>query len=594
MPALRATLVLFAPGDEAFVRGYLLSALGGDQNGGETLRVLDPATSPGDLDRELAGCRTTLVVVSSAFLADPRARHAELLASERAIDDGAEVIALELEADTLPPHLRVGVHVDFVARERWDSSVDRLRRHLALPAARLEPLACPYPGMRAFSVGEASVFHGRDREVTDLLRRISAGQRSVLVIGPSGCGKSSLVAAGVVPRFPGAARSMSPGDRPYTRLLEALGVGGVAAPEVDHAAIADCMRDAGAAQLLVVVDQLEELFASVLADEGARFASALQRIIEHPQCVVICTLRSDRHAELMASPLWDAGLRCLIELAPLPGAGLRAAIQMPARARGVYFEPGLVERLLADAADAPGAMPLLQDALAALWARRRHHLITLADYEALAPLGRSGLVAAALARADRCLAAMSPADGELACRLLLRLVSLEDERAGTRRSQSRRALGATDGSAADRVLRALAEARVVACGGVHDATDQVDLSHGALVTDWPPLAALVASRGRDELHRRRLQAAATAWQERGRNPRDLLDARHLARALAWRRSGAAIEFGDSAEIRELLAASHRRLADMRWIRRGLTAGAMLVAFFAGLALRSREATPVDD
>lgn len=593
MTESRPTLVLFAPADEAFVRGFLLRELGGSGSGGgpAELRVLDLArTSVGDLDRELAACRATLVVVSAAFLADPWARHAELLASDRAVFASGRVVALQLEAGLLPPHLAMGVHVDLSAREGWEAALESVRALLAVRPAAPAQLACPYPGMRPFAAGDRAAFHGRDDEIAELLRRIAAGERALHVIGPSGCGKSSLVAAGVVPRLPGVARTLRPGDDPYARLAEALGVAGVAAPVIDHAAIADCMRDGGGDRLILVVDQLEELFAQAPAVEHLRFARALQLIAEHPQCVVLFTLRADFYAELLASPLWAAGLRTHVALAPLRGDALRAAIEAPARALEVYFEPGLVERLLADAADAPGVLPLLQETLVALWARRRHRLLALADYEALGGHGRSGLAAAISARADRCLADLAPSDAALARRLLLRLVSFGEGRPDTRRRQSRRDLDAPPGSAADRVLRALTEARLITLDGDHGATDQVDLSHDALVTAWPPFAELLATRRADELRRRQIQATADTWVERGRKLGGLLDADELAGILAWRRTDAALELGESTRISDLVHASQRRLAWARWLRRAAVTAAVLAALAVGLAIwRSREA-----
>ncbi|MFD0350460.1 AAA family ATPase [Kitasatospora aburaviensis] len=62
----------------------------------------------------------------------------------------------------------------------------------------------PYPGLEAFTEGDAAVFFGRDREIADLVGRLHPAaprraQRFVTVVGPSGSGKSSLVRAGLLP-----------------------------------------------------------------------------------------------------------------------------------------------------------------------------------------------------------------------------------------------------------------------------------------------------------------------------------------------------------------------------------------------------------
>ncbi len=60
----------------------------------------------------------------------------------------------------------------------------------------------PYPGLRPFSMDEAPIFFGRDRETDELVQRLSGSRNhSIVVVGASGSGKSSLVAAGLLPRL---------------------------------------------------------------------------------------------------------------------------------------------------------------------------------------------------------------------------------------------------------------------------------------------------------------------------------------------------------------------------------------------------------
>ena len=83
----------------------------------------------------------------------------------------------------------------------------------------------------------------------------------------------------------------------------------------------------------------------------------------------------------MESPLWADldGQLSRLEVSPLRGDKLRLAIEAPARTLGVYFEPVLVERLMHDVADEPGALPLLQDTLLVLWHQRTRGLLRLAE-----------------------------------------------------------------------------------------------------------------------------------------------------------------------------------------------------------------------
>ncbi|HEX7941821.1 MAG TPA: CHAT domain-containing protein, partial [Gemmatimonadaceae bacterium] len=49
------------------------------------------------------------------------------------------------------------------------------------PVLRQE-LRCPYPGMRPYTTDDAASFHGRDREIGELLGRLRAGEREIYVI----------------------------------------------------------------------------------------------------------------------------------------------------------------------------------------------------------------------------------------------------------------------------------------------------------------------------------------------------------------------------------------------------------------------------
>ena len=65
--------------------------------------------------------------------------------------------------------------------------------------------ASPFPGLSAFEPNEATVFFGRNEQISTLLSRISkqviAKRAFCLILGPSGTGKSSLVNAGVLPNL---------------------------------------------------------------------------------------------------------------------------------------------------------------------------------------------------------------------------------------------------------------------------------------------------------------------------------------------------------------------------------------------------------
>lgn len=68
----------------------------------------------------------------------------------------------------------------------------------------------------------------------------------------------------------------------------------------------------------------------------------------------------------MILALWPIEASQQVEIAPLRGDALRAAIEKSATAVGVRIEDSLISRLLADVADEPGVLPLLQETMSQL------------------------------------------------------------------------------------------------------------------------------------------------------------------------------------------------------------------------------------
>jgi hypothetical protein len=578
--------VVHAPQDAWFVEGFLLEALRLPE--GEVLvsGKLEPGVGIANEIERGALSPMTVVVVSPAFLASPWAQFAHQLAMHQSVEaanDGSATLVPAVLADCeLPLLSRFRVPLDFRDhdREHWKAEAARLRKKLAVQAPPAPPLPCPYPGIRPFTTEEAARFHGRNNEVMDLLGRLRDGQRELYVIGPSGSGKSSLVAAGLVPSLrqsPELAggsflvRRMRPGADPTAALA---GVLEEAATELRDTA----MRWLGDAvgrllanhpdhdRLLIFVDQLEELFTTAEGNARTAFIVAIRALRGDARVALVLTLRADFYAQLMESALWADldGRLSRLDVSPLRGDKLRMAIEAPARALGVYFEPVLVERLLHDVADEPGALPLLQDTLLELWHQRTCGLLRLAEYEAMSDGVQTGLAVTVARRANGALNDLSPDRRAIALRVLLRLVQFGEGTATTRRQQARAAL-ATIGDAPediDAVVRHLADRRLVTTsGGEGEApAARVDLAHEVLLTAWPVLGEWIRVLKEDEQRRRVLEAKAAEWVKSGRGQSRLLDAEELREVHGWLTDEKAGDLGVSEEIQSLLAHSEAALA----------------------------------
>ncbi len=552
--------VSYAEADRAWVHGYLLDALA--QAGVRCLTEMDFALGAPrliELERVVRASTRTLLVLSPAYLAAELSQCTELLAHHYGAETATwPVIPLILSPCKLPPRLAILGPLDATDSATRHAAIERLCAQLQRPVPRITPQpACPYPGMVAFTETDADRFFGREAAIEELVQRLRL-HSFLAVIGPSGSGKSSLVFAGLIPALrrsaafgPGGwiVKSLRPGSAPLAALTQTLAPAAPGAP---------------GDRLLLVVDQLEEVFAPGVADV-LPFLEALLRLTDTPGHYLVLTVRADFYADLMGCPLWPVIQAHRFELAPLDARGLRQAIVRPAEAVGVYVEAALVERLLADAGAEPGILPFVQETLSLLWEKLERRFLPLRAYEALIlPLvaygapPRSGLQVALARRADAALAELTSQPQVLARRILLRLVQFGEGRPAARRQQPVASLRSEgdDASQFDTALARLTTARLVTLSGdAAHGIQQADLAHEALIEGWPILASWVAERREAEQTRRRLEAKAAEWLRLGSGIGGLLDEIELREAERWLASPDAADLGYGEMFAALARAS---------------------------------------
>lgn len=458
-------------------------------------------------------------------------------------------------------------------------------------AGQVRP-APPFRGLRSFGEHDAAVFFGRE-ELIERIVTLSENAPVLTVCGPSGIGKSSLLNAGVVPRLrrrPGlVVASMRPSQARTPLRAVALALARVAEPDADPLArgkrvdvladrlarglvgevIGDVLDTCGGERLLLVVDQLEEALVASSEDELTSFVSVLRHCLLRPSCLdLLIALRADFLGRVLQhgamAELVQDGNR-LIPVGDLGPSALRAVIVEPVRrTRMIRYEPGLVDRILADVGLAPGRLPLLQFTLTMLWDDQDSGMLTHRAYDAL-----GGVEFALAQHAEAVWNGLDTGEQAVAGRLLVQLLYPLSDRAGfVRRAAPRDQLDDARWNAAQRL--AADRARLVVLRE-QDSRDVVELTHDALVTHWPQLARL----GEQDRGFREWQEAV---RRRIRRDAPLLVGADLREALQWRASRGA----DLADAEHTYLETSRR---KRTSRRRTWATAVVVAgLLAGLVV----------
>jgi WD40 repeat protein/class 3 adenylate cyclase len=480
------------------------------------------------------------------------------------------------------------VHVIRLRAEADDAADDMaFRRALGSRAAVLTPdagaiLANPYKGLRAFEEGDAADFFGREELIGQLVERLGT-MRFLAVVGPSGSGKSSVVRAGLIPALrrgaiPGADRwriaDMFPGPHPLEALEAALLR---ATPDPPPGLMDQLERDenglhhavlrllpSDGSEIVLVIDQFEEVF-TLVEDEAVRthFLESLEAAVKdpHSRFRVVATLRADFYDRPLLYRGFADLFRSRVEaVIPLSPEELERAISGPAKRVDVSFEPTLVAAMLADVAEEPGALPLMEYALTELFERRDGRVLTLDGYRAI------GGVSGALGRRAEELYDDLPDEGKDAARqLFLRLVALGEGTEDTRRRVPRAEVASldVDEKAMTAVIDAFGASRLLSFDrDARTGAPTIELAHEAMLTAWPRLHRWIDAAREDIRSERRLAAAAQDWIEADRDASFLLAGSRLEQAEGWE---AAAGIAVTPEEREYLEASRaereRRTAD---------------------------------
>lgn len=373
------------------------------------------------------------------------------------------------------------------------------RHRLNLPAI---PVRSPFKGAMPFNEEDKELFYGRSR-IIDELRQKLAGSRLLGVTGPSGSGKSSVVKAGLIPLLRAEGYE----------ILQILSGG------PDCFATVQALADATPASpgTILVIDAVEDVLSGFgNPDERTRFLSQLKRLLDGAQTrpvKLVITVRSDFESAIAHSELdkyWEAGRDIL---PPFSVEELKEIIVMPTLQEVMIFDPpDMVDEMIEDVVQSPGAVSLLSCALGELYeayrkSGRQDRALRQEEYQSL-----GGVIGLFLGRADAFHESLDENGRRMLRKIVLRMVALNNGVRGKRVQFEELQFDRPEENTRVRELVArLVDERLVVKG-----FDFVEPAHDALVQRWKVVRRWMNAIGQEKIVLNgKLAAAAVEFANSG-------------------------------------------------------------------------------
>lgn len=415
----------------------------------------------------------------------------------------------------------------------------------------------PYKGLESFEEEDSHKFCGR-KALTEELANFVTQHKLTVVLGASGAGKSSLVKAGLLPNLRKTQQwrilpPFRPGESPFNALNYALQqeklpifemacqirrppTSGMTNSEDTswysqgleklYENLIEWRKHNSNSNLLLVIDQFEELIALSRNDtETNMLLSGLATAIEtFPDWLrIVVTLRSDFEPQFRDTALEPYWTEARFVVRAMTREELRQAIVEPATAKVMYFEPpDLVERLIDEVVQMPGALPLLSFTLSELYWKyiksareetRNNRSITQEDYKEL-----GGVAQSLTKRADweyQQLVNLDNAYAKTIRHVMLRMVAIGGGELARRRVLDNELVyPEPENERVQQVIERFCAARLLVRGQDVEGNGYVEPAHDFLVRGWSKLLRWQQQDEGKLILQRQVMPAALEWQTR--------------------------------------------------------------------------------
>jgi hypothetical protein len=261
-----------------------------------------------------------------------------------------------------------GRNVEFIRADPiafFQSLAEQLRAVRPSGPSAIRVRRSPYKFLNYYGPDDTDIFCGRDTE-SQVVTRLALSHRLLVLFGPSGAGKTSLLLAGVLPRLLAEDYTyvyVRVLDDPFSAVRKAVAARAGRTDwrsGVDLRAFFDKVL-APADKLVVVLDQLEELFLRSGTGKRSSFFREIAIALENPgrEIRFVFVLREDYLANLDEAREYISDVFAnSFRLAVMDRSNARVAITEPAARAGVTVEPTLVNMLVGEERRAAGTRPI--------------------------------------------------------------------------------------------------------------------------------------------------------------------------------------------------------------------------------------------